>query len=77
MKRHHVLIIVLSLVLFACTTPVTYDIILAGGTVYDGSGDKPYQADIGIIGDSIAFIGKIDKKVAKRVIEARGLAYSN
>ncbi|MDH5603290.1 MAG: D-aminoacylase [Cyclobacteriaceae bacterium] len=65
---------VLSQVLYACTTPVTYDIILAGGTVYDGSGDKPYQADIGIIGDSIAFIGKIDKKVAKRVIEARGLA---
>jgi len=34
-----------------------YDLILRGGTVVDGTGAAPRQADIGIVGDKIAAVG--------------------
>ena len=39
-------------------TPV-FDLIVRGGTVYDGSGGAPYAADVAIIGDRIASIGPL------------------
>jgi N-acyl-D-amino-acid deacylase len=33
------------------------DILLKGGTVYDGSGSSPFNADIGISGDTISLVG--------------------
>jgi N-acyl-D-amino-acid deacylase len=51
-----------------------YDIILRSGTVYNGSGDKPFTADIGIRGDSIAFIGDLSRATTKKNIDAKGLA---
>ena len=33
---------------------IRYDTILRGGTVYDGSGEAPYVADVAIEGDRIA-----------------------
>jgi len=35
-----------------------FDVLVQGGMVYDGTGGAPYLADIGIVGDSIAFVGK-------------------
>lgn len=49
-----------------------YDIIIKGGIVVDGSGDKPYRADVGIIGDKIAFVGDLNDAVAERIIDADG-----
>jgi N-acyl-D-aspartate/D-glutamate deacylase len=49
------------------------DVILHNGTVVDGSGSAPVQADIGISGDRIVFIGSSAGKRAKRVIDARAL----
>ncbi len=38
--------------LSACTLPpVNYDIILRGGTIYDGSGQPPFPGDIAFNGD--------------------------
>jgi N-acyl-D-amino-acid deacylase len=51
-----------------------YDIIISNGLVYDGSGNKPYNADIGIKGDTIAFIGNLSKSTAKENIDAKGKA---
>ena len=31
-----------------CDAPPEYDVLIRGGTVYDGSGDAPFVADIGI-----------------------------
>jgi len=31
----------------------SYDLILRGGTIYDGSGGKPYVGDVAIDGDRI------------------------
>lgn len=36
-----------------------YDIVIKGGTIYDGTYNSPYVADIGILNDKIVDIGKI------------------
>ena len=46
-----------------------YDLIIRGGSIVDGTGLKPYVADIAIAGDRIARIGRIDVE-AERVFDA-------
>ncbi len=53
-----------------------YDIIIRNGTVYDGSGKKPHQADVAINADTIALIGDLSKVIGKEEINAKGLAVS-
>lgn len=48
------------------------DILIKGGTVIDGSGGKPFVADVGIISDTIVEIGRI-ATLAKRTLNADGL----
>jgi N-acyl-D-aspartate/D-glutamate deacylase len=50
-----------------------FDIIIKGGTVYDGSLNEPYVADIEIKGDRISAIGNLTGKTAANVIDASGL----
>ena len=63
--------------LLALTTSLfaqQYDTLIRNGRVVDGSGNPWIYADIGIIGDRIAFVGKADPNVtAKRTIDASGL----
>src|SRR5437868_6036356 len=52
----------------------TYDVLIRNGKLVDGSGNPWTYADIGIVGDRIAFIGAADKDVtAKRTIDAKGM----
>src|SRR6201984_687048 len=51
-----------------------YDVIVRGGTVYDGTGAKPRQADVAIRGDRIAGIGDFKSAKANTVIDAKALA---
>src|SRR5438874_10191217 len=52
-----------------------FDVIVRGGTLYDGTGSKPLQADVAIRGDRIAGIGPaVAGADAKTVIDAKGLA---
>ncbi|MFQ5876686.1 MAG: amidohydrolase family protein [Acidobacteriota bacterium] len=51
-----------------------YDIILRGGTIYDGSGRPPVVADLGIDGDLIAAIGDLGDRRGVREIDVAGLA---
>jgi N-acyl-D-amino-acid deacylase len=55
-------------------TEPPFDVIIKNGTVYDGTGAAPLLADVGIKGDRIAAIGKLEREQARTVIEARGLA---
>jgi len=65
----------LALVLFALPLAAQeYDVILRGGTIYDGSGGKPYVGDVAIKGDRIAKLGDLGKAGAKTVIDVKGLA---
>lgn len=59
---------------FAQTNAEEFDVIIKNGTIYDGTGGKPFKADVGIKGDKIAAVGNLSKTKAKTVIDASGLA---
>ena len=69
--------VALLLILSSCATasaPPTYDTILRGGTIYDGSGGAPYVGDVAIRGDRIAAIAPRIAGRGKSEVDARGLA---
>ncbi len=49
-----------------------FDILLKNGYVCDGTGAPCFQADIGITGDRIAFIGKAEEGEAAKTIDVSG-----
>jgi N-acyl-D-amino-acid deacylase len=53
-----------------------YDILIAGGTVIDGTGRAGSAADVAIKDGRIAAIGRIPRSQAAQVIDASGLAVS-
>ncbi|HTG31480.1 MAG TPA: D-aminoacylase [Thermoanaerobaculia bacterium] len=63
----------------AAEKPKTYDLILRGGTIYDGSGGKPFVGDVAVNGDrivAVAAVGSLGNAKGKTEIDARGLAVS-
>ena len=60
----------------ASASDAGHDVIIRGGTVYDGSGGAPFVADVAIDGDRIAAIGDLDAASAGLEIDASGLAVS-
>ena len=36
-----------------------YDVIIRGGTLYDGTGDAPVTADVAILGDRIVRVAQL------------------
>ncbi len=60
--------------LAACAAPPEYDVILRAGTIYDGSGEKPYVGDLAISGDVIVALGDVGRATATVEIDANGLA---
>lgn len=64
-----------NLILAGCAAGKKYDVLIAGGIVFDGSGGAGKEADVAIAGGRIVKIGpKIDRSRAREVIEAKGLA---
>jgi N-acyl-D-amino-acid deacylase len=51
-----------------------FDVVIRGGTVYDGTGGEPRRADVGIRGDQVAAVGDLSKAPAQRTIDAAGMA---
>ena len=56
----------------ASASAESYDVIIRGGHILDGTGNPWYAADIGIRGDKIAAIGKLDHARAGKIIDAIG-----
>ncbi|HEY0086028.1 MAG TPA: D-aminoacylase [Allosphingosinicella sp.] len=56
--------------------PPAYEVVIRGGTIYDGSGGPPYKGDVGVKGDRIAFVGTHLKGRGGQEIDAKGLAVS-
>lgn len=54
--------------------PAAFDVIVKGGTVYDGTGSPGRRADIGIRGDRIAAVGDLGRAAAPLVVDAAGMA---
>jgi N-acyl-D-amino-acid deacylase len=57
-----------------CAAAPSYDVIIRGGSVYDGSGGPARTADIAIRNDQIAAIGNLSDAHAPIDVDARGLA---
>jgi N-acyl-D-amino-acid deacylase len=51
----------------------TFDLLITNGRVIDGSGAPWYRADVGITGDRITAIGRLDGRDAKTRIDAANL----
>jgi N-acyl-D-amino-acid deacylase len=58
----------------ARSAQASFDIIIRGGTVYDGTGAPGRRADVGIQGDRIGAVGDLTSVQATSVIDATGLA---
>jgi len=54
----------------------TYDFVIAGARIVDGTGAPWFYGDIGITGDRIAAIGDLHDATAKKRIDATGLIAS-
>ena len=65
--------LILSLIL-AAPAQESFDVIIRGGKVIDGSGNPWFRADVGVRGDRVARIGDLSNSSAARVIEARNYA---
>ncbi len=69
------IIIILLLVTISCQSQKQeFDLIIRSGTIYDGFGQKPFTGDVAIQADTIAAIGDLSKAIAKKEIDAKGLA---
>ena len=66
-------LVFLPALLFFSKQKTEYDTIIRHAMICDGSGNKPFTADIGIIADTIAFIGDLERGLAKSEIDAKGL----
>jgi N-acyl-D-amino-acid deacylase len=51
---------------------MTFDLILRGGWVIDGSGGPPFRADAAVVGTTIVAVGRLDGATAARVLDVTG-----
>jgi N-acyl-D-amino-acid deacylase len=75
-KSSPILPIAILLACAACSGPSGphFDVILRGGSVYDGSSAAPVVADLGMHGDVIAAIGDLSGHSAAKELDVAGLA---
>ena len=77
MRRTLVAVLVFAgAVLAAAQTSPTYDVLITGGRVVDGTGAPWVRADVGIRADRIAAIGQLESAAARTRIDASGLVVS-
>src|SRR5262245_58053823 len=69
MPRRQSLLLLVSLA--ACQP--RYDVVIRGGTVYDGSGSTPTTGDVALQGDSIVAVGAVSGR-GRTEVDAKGLA---
>ncbi|MGI9625209.1 MAG: N-acyl-D-amino-acid deacylase family protein [Longimicrobiales bacterium] len=64
------------LVVASCADATSYDVLITGGEVYDGSGSAPFIGDVAISGDRIVAVGDLAGARAETTVDATGLAVS-
>jgi N-acyl-D-amino-acid deacylase len=69
-----ILIAALAAVPVVTRQPPVFDVIIRGGTVYDGTGAAGRRADVGIRGDRITAVGDLAGGQATTTVDATGLA---
>jgi len=56
-----------------CAKAQTYDLLLKGGKIVDGTGNSWYYGDVGVKEGKIVALGKLNNAEAKRVVDVTGL----
>ena len=56
-----------------CQEMATFDVVIRHARVVDGTGSPWFPADVGIVGQRIAAVGRLDGAVAGQEIDASGL----
>lgn len=64
----------LALTLLGAGQPASYDVIIRGGTIYDGSGGTPYTGDVAIKADRIVAVAPHVEGTATIELDATGKA---
>lgn len=72
--RQLTLSLIIAALLVSCSRsqPFDYDLVIRGGTVFDGSGEPGIVGDVGVRGDRIVAVGDVNGK-GVRTIDASGL----
>jgi N-acyl-D-amino-acid deacylase len=74
-SKHLALLVALAAALLAsCEREPDYDLLIRGGTIYDGSGKPGFAGEVGIQGDRIVYIGPKAQGKARREVDATGQA---
>ena len=68
-----IFLVSLSIFFFSCSSD--YDLVIRGGTVYDGLGNEAFTANIAVKDGKIVKIGKFKPDAAK-IINAEGMIVS-
>ena len=66
-------ILLLSLLTHARAAEPTYDLVIRGGRIVDGTGNPWFNGDLAVQGDRIIAVGNLPPHTAKREIDATGL----
>ncbi|MEA3176628.1 MAG: N-acyl-D-amino-acid deacylase [Gammaproteobacteria bacterium] len=69
-------LLVVGSVLGAPASAQTYDLIIRGGTIYDGNGGTPWVGDVAVEKGKIVAVQPRVAGTATRIVDARGLAVS-
>lgn len=64
---------ILVLAVSACSEPVTYEIILRGGTIIDGSNGAAYRGDLALNANQIVAIGELGNSIGQTELDVSGL----
>ena len=73
-RNFALLFIAIATPMVAAPSQSEFDVVIKGGTVYDGSGGTAKQVDVAIRGDRIAGLGDFKTAKARTIIDAHGLA---
>ena len=69
-----VLLLALLPLFGSCESEPEYDLLVRGGTVYDGTGSAGFAGEVAVEGDRIAYVGPKAPGSARREIDATGQA---
>jgi N-acyl-D-amino-acid deacylase len=72
MNKNLLLLLLLSFSIFQIAAQESYDLLIINGRVMDGTGNPWFRADVGVKGNEIVKVGRIDSRNAKKIIDARG-----